>query len=169
MGAPAAYLGLRKGAGGAARPLLFRLDVGSTDDGAAVVLLAEPSAAAPAGTQGECVFSALHLTLTWTMATTVVVVPILDGVERDAAERVSIALTAPGGGRRQTRTFEIALGFTGRRGDGTPYGRFAYRGTWFSFRLWTPSGLNEGDLIVDRAVLKGEVVRESRAAAVNAS
>lgn len=148
-------------------PKVFRLNAGHTDDGRPIVMPAVPAEIAPAGAGGECVFHRLHLVVTHSMAAPVPVrvIPILDGVRKDA-EAVLLVLSPAPDGRLVSAPFKVDLGENIVGFDGiSVVGRAALRGTWFSFRQDTPSGLADGDIQFDSAELEYEVVREGKDAA----
>src|SRR5574341_267236 len=136
---------------------LLKADDGFQDASAAIVVRAETVPVAPAGPGGEAIFSALYLVLTATMAVTIQVTPIVDGV---ALEMQDITLSAQT--ERKTTHHELGLSIPLMEGP-TEMARFAPRGTWFQARIVVPA-LAAGDLIIDGVSLEHEVVRESIAA-----
>jgi hypothetical protein len=133
---------------------------GHTDAGAAIVARARPNEMAPAGQGGECLFAALYLTVSHSMATTLRVVPILDG---ERLEDMAKVIELPELERRTTLPpMELPLLRDAKRLDGTVWGRFALRGTWFSFTCDTPAGIGEGDLLIEAAEVEVEIVRETK-------
>jgi hypothetical protein len=141
---------------------LLQVDDGFTDDGVAIVLVAETVPAAPAGVGGDARFIALYFVVTHTMAVTLRVTPVLDGVAIDA-EAKDIVLAAETD--RVSVPVKVPLSIGALRADLTEWGRFGMRGTWFAARITTPNGLAAGGLIVDGFELEHEVLRETKAVA----
>jgi len=133
---------------------LLRADDGYQDAGSAVPVRLETVPVAPAGPGGEAIFTALYVVLTATMAASVQVTPIVDGVEL-ATQTITLSAQAS----RKTTHHELGLSVALLEGA-TEVARFAARGTWFQARI-SVSALAAGDLIVDGLALEHEVVRES--------
>lgn len=144
---------------------LYEYDSGHQDAGQAITGLAQPNAVAPAGVGGECLFTLLYLTLSWTMATSVKIVPVLDGVRFDGVSEddESTTITLAASTRRQTKRFEIFLGRNAKWPDGTVFGRRAMRGVWFTYEITATAA--DGTLVCEGSELEVEVVRESATAA----
>jgi hypothetical protein len=67
----------------AAHPKVWQSSSASSDDGLAIMCLAETSILAPAGLGGECAFPYAHVTVTSSMSALIHVTPIIDGEEDD--------------------------------------------------------------------------------------
>lgn len=147
--------------GSAAGATVYLVDDGFTDGAAAFDAgPIEPLPVAPAGADGEAVYHELRLALTHTMACTVRLTPIVEGIEKDAIDIVLEAQAA-----RTERIFELALseGFIDPM-SGVEEMRTALRGAWFTVRVETVGGVAAGDLIFNGIVVTTEVVSESRSA-----
>ena len=139
---------------------LYRSDDGAaTDGGAAFDIRATTNRVAPGGAGGEAMFAVLWLALTYSMAVTLRVTPLLDGV---ALESQDIALAAKS--ERTTQRWKLGLSVPLKDGMGVEVGRFAARGVWFQARAETVGGLGGGDLIVEGVELEHEVLRASQKA-----
>lgn len=133
-------------------------NAGFQDDGVDYQAQATSDPAAPAGPDGECSFYTLWLAVTHTMACTLRVTPIIDGV---ALATKDVTLTAKGS--RTTEVFEVGLQLPmGAAGVTAP------RGTWFSAKVATlvagAPAIATGDLLFDLSSLEYTVERETRAA-----
>lgn len=141
---------------------LFKSDTGFQDDSVNYAALAKTVPACPAGPDGECVFPALWLTVVYTMAVTIRVTPVVDGVDQPSR---NIVLTSKAS--RTLDTFEVAL-YQAHSPGGTEQTRVYPRGTYFSVKLDTLVGgvgaVATGDLIVEHLAIEYEAVRESRVA-----
>ncbi len=132
---------------------LLEADTGYQDVDTAIAVLAESDPIAPAGPGGESVFYGLTVVVLHTMAVTIVLTPIIDGV---ALETQNIVLTT-----KATRTREqIELGLSiPIMHAAVERGRCAPRGTWFQVRL-SVTAIATGDLIIEGVALEQEVVSE---------
>lgn len=132
---------------------LFQSDSGHQDVDQAIVVLAESDPVAPAGVGGESIFTGLTCVFLHTMAVTVVVTPIVDGVE---LETQNIVLGSESARTRVQVELGLSIPITS---DATERGRCAPRGTWFQARL-SVAAIAAGDLIVEGVALEQEVVQE---------
>jgi len=110
---------------------------------------------APSGPDRETAFREFLLVVTHTMAVTVRVTPILDGVPYDGTggttdERVTIVLSAETA--RVTRKFVIGLSVPVMV-DALERARVAQRGTWFEAMVETVGDLAAGDLLFEENIL----------------
>jgi hypothetical protein len=142
---PRAFLGERDGPG------IYELDRGHSDDGAAIEVRAESRPLGPAGPDGDCSFDRLYLMVTWSMAATLRVTPLLD---EEPLPWFDLELT--GGAARKTAIFERELAM---EKDGY---MAALRGTWFAVRIETVGSLGAGDLILDGAQLDFTILEPSK-------
>ncbi len=138
----------------------YRWGSAPTDDSQPVPVRLESARLAPAGMGGECVFTALYPTLTYTADVTVRFIPIVDDVRFDGQPGngpnavVVVALVAPADGRRVRYRKELGLSQPYLRG-GVDQGRFALRGVWFQLRVEVVAAIGldalggPGELIVD--------------------
>lgn len=133
---------------------LFQADSGFKDVDLGIALIAESNPIAPAGPGGESAFYSLVFVFLHTMAVSVVVTPIVDGVD---LENQSILLTEKA--RRTRVQVELGLSIPILYQD-VERGRCAPRGTWFSVRL-AVAEITTGDLIVEGVAVEQEVVAES--------
>jgi hypothetical protein len=137
---------------------VLQSDMGHQDDGNVYRSRPELGPVAPAGADGECLFTELWLAIEHTMAVTLRVTPIVDDVALPSKDIVL--------GAQATRTKvsqELSL-------EVTTNGHTHFkRGRFFAVRIETRSGgapgLATGDLIFEHATLCYEVVRESLVAA----
>lgn len=118
---------------------------------------------APAGPRNNTVFPLLLLIVTHTMAVTVRMTPILDGVAYDGTggttdERRTIALVAKDDltVEKFLLPLEIPLMV-----DAVERGRYAMRGTWFQAKVETVGALAAGTLIFEANVLDYEPAEDS--------
>lgn len=145
-------------------PKLYGLFSTNKDDATDYTLRLENADFYPAGMGNEAIFPVCWLMLSWTMAVTVRVTPILDGVVYDGTgdttdERLTFAVTAQTD--RKTQTFEIPLTRPLLDSvDGvTEIGRLAMRGERIRLRVETTGALGTtGDLIVEGCLLEHEAV-----------
>lgn len=133
---------------------------GITDAGTAYKVLAVAGPIAPAGAGGECSFTMLRLVVTHTMGVTLLVTPIVDGVELTDAQ---VSVTLPTSTARTTTIREVGLRRTRSTESGMVIGRFALRGTWFQVRI-EAQAVAAGELLIEPPEVEYEVVRESRKA-----
>ncbi len=131
---------------------------GSADDGASYQASGKTVPVAPAGSDGECSFRVVTLSVTHTMAVTLRVTAYVNGVALAAKDW---ALGAQGSRTLAVKDFRLAQPYSP---GGTETTRADPRGAWFSVKVETLD-LAAGDLIYEEAVLEFEVVRERRAAA----
>lgn len=147
---PILVLGQRAGA------KLLRADKGFTDDGTAIVVLAETEPVAPAGVTRDCLFDSVYLTVTWTMGVTLRLTPILDG-ELMSEEAVDLNLeeqfAGDTEGKRRFQPFVMRLNQDAFEGERL-VGREGMRGTWFALRIASVGGIARGTLIVDGVSLE---------------
>ncbi|KKM25825.1 hypothetical protein LCGC14_1591060 [marine sediment metagenome] len=132
---------------------LFQSDTGHQDVDQAIAFLAESDPVAPAGVGGESIFTGLVCVFLHTMACTVVVTPIVDGVE---LETQSIVLGSEGTRTRVQVELGLSIPITH---SAVERGRCAPQGTWFQVRL-AITAIATGDLIVEGVALEQEVVTE---------
>lgn len=137
---------------------LFKDNSGFQDDGINYQARATSDPVAPAGPDGECSFYTLWLAATHTMAVTLRVTPIVDGV---AGATVDLTLTTKA--TRTTEVFEVGLKLaTGSTVLTAP------RGTWFQAKVETLVGgvaaIATGDLLFDLSSLEYSIERETRQA-----
>lgn len=135
-----------------------RVGEGSSDDGTAYDVVVETGDFAPGGEGGEAIYTAFYITVTHTMAVTLRVIPVLDGVEQTAQQK-DVALSSETS--RTTKVIEVGLSIPVPDGAGGEAGRCAMRGTRIKCRLETTGGIAAGDLIVDKVEVEHEVVLES--------
>lgn len=134
----------------------------STDGGQPIAARIEGVPLALAGPSGEFVVPLLHLTVSWTMAVSLLITPIVDGVEYpDVVPPIALAAKPA----LHTETLEIPLTYQAQRADLSVWGKFALRGTWFALRIETDA-LAAGELIFEAPTIEYEVVQESRAPVV---
>ncbi len=132
---------------------LFESDTGFEDVDVAIALLAESDPISPAGPGGESAFYGLTIVVLHTMAVTIVVTPIVNGV---ALETQNIVLTS-----KATRTreqFELGLSIPITHAA-VERGRCAPIGTWFQVRL-SAAAIATGDLIIEGVALEQEIISE---------
>ena len=144
---------------------LYLLGSGVADGAAAFTPLLETAPIAPGGWGARCGFNRLYVPITWTMATTLRVIPIVEGVEKAP---VDIELAEQP--ERKTDLFELALFEPFLGADGvTEVGRVALQGTWIQFRITTAGGLGPGVLFIHDPVLDFDVLEEDREASGGAA
>lgn len=149
------FLGERGGNG------INEMDVGTTDDGVAIAAVGETGHFAPGGESGEAIFTAFYLTVTHTMAVTIRLIPVLDGVEKTAQQKDVVLGNEAS---RKTKIIEVGLWEPVNDDLGAEVGRCAMRGTRIQCRVETVGGLAAGDLILDEVEVEYEVVLETIAA-----
>ncbi len=135
---------------------LLEADTGHQDVDLAIAVLAESDPISPAGPGGESVFYGLTCVILHTMAVTIVVTPIVDGV---ALETQNIVLTAKGTRTREQIELGLSIPIMDEEEPPVERGRCAPRGTWFQVRL-SITAIATGDLIVEGVALEQEVVSE---------
>lgn len=159
---------LRSYYGQAAGNKIFLGDTGLDDDGIAFYVVGYSRVVSPAGSDGVAVFRSYLLSVTHTVATTLRVTPIVDGVAFDGTngttdERFSITLVAQS--RLKTETFVIPL-FRGLADTVDPsiqVGRFYMRGSRFQVKVESTAVLSDGtDLFFDDGTLEFEPVLDTR-------
>lgn len=146
------FLGERGGNG------VNEMDVGATDDGTAITAVDETGHFAPGGESGEAIFTAFYLTVTHTMAATLRIIPVLDGVKKTDQQK-DVVLS--GEAERTTKIIEVGLWEPVNDDLGAEVGRCAMRGTRIQCRIETVGGLAAGDLILDKVEVEHEVVLET--------
>lgn len=134
---------------------LYGAGQGFTDDGVAYVVRARSDRVAPAGIDGECIFPAVHLAISHTMAVDLLVVPVLDDVELD-----SITLSLSAKTARTLERFEVGLSVPVLDGLGTERGRASPSGAWFQLLVYD-DGLAAGDLIFEQTEIEFEAVEST--------
>lgn len=139
---------------------LLQSDVGFQDDGTNYALLAESVPVAPAGPNGEAVFPTVTLSLWHTMAVTLRITPIVDGVDQPFKD---VPLSAKGSLTRET--FDIDL-YQVHSPGGVERTRVNPRGTWFSVRIQSrvggSSAIATGDLELEHLAVEWEAQRPIR-------
>jgi hypothetical protein len=131
---------------------IYKLDSGHLDGGQPVYAQAETNAIAPGGAGADHVFDWLRITVTGTMATQLVVTPLLDGKPITGAE-FTIALTASAD--PTSTVFERMIrAETGGR-------TYAPRGTWLSVRFRVPA-VAAGSLTLDGVEVEYEVLTPTK-------
>ena len=148
MSAPRLFVG---GAG-----FLAEADSGFEDAGESYQLVARSNPIAPAGISGECIFTTVHVAVTFDRPFSIVVTPILDGtpiwdeaVELSSSNELS---------ERQTHRWEIAQKITFYR-EAEPIFNHAMRGTWFAIEISMPCPQDsDGDLILEGFRVEHEIV-----------
>ena len=135
---------------------LFQADSGHLDVDAAIAVLAESDPISPAGPGGESVFYGLTVVVLHTMAVTIVLTPVVDGV---ALETQNIVFTAKGTRTREQVELGLSVPLMDAAGPPVERGRCAPRGTWFQVRL-SVTAIAAGDLIIEGVALEQEVLSE---------
>lgn len=135
---------------------LFQADSGHQDVDQAIAVLAESDPISPAGPGGESVFYGLTCVFLHTMAVTIVVTPIVDGVELETQD---IVLTSKATRTREQIELGLSIPIMDVEEPPVEQGRCAPRGTWFQVRL-SIAAIATGDLIVEGVALEHEVVAE---------
>jgi hypothetical protein len=141
---------------------IYALNQGHMDDATGVDFLAESNPVAPGGTEMDCIFNRLYVTLTWSMPVTVRCTPVVDGVAITASQ-FDIVLAALPTSERQSKVYDRALYQPHVRGGVAKY-RKALRGTWFAIRVQSINGIGPGDIIVDEVNLDYDVESPSKEA-----
>jgi hypothetical protein len=143
---PLTFVGSASGGG------VYRVDFGSTDGGEPIYVQAETNAIAPGGPGADHSFDWLRVTVSNTMAASVIVTPMLDGQPLTAA---AFTLTLPARTERRSTVFErlIRLDVGGRT--------YAPRGTWLSVRFVVPA-LAAGDLILDDVEVEYDITTPTK-------
>jgi hypothetical protein len=151
---------------GGGTPKILEVFHGPDDDGAGFDLFALSSPVSPQGPSGECLFTALFLSLTWSVDITLRLTPVVDGVAWDGTagttdERVTLALV--GTGTRQTATYELPLTRALMDPIDTSHelARFYQRGRFFQLRLESLGADPGGDVILEQPWLEYEEVAET--------
>jgi hypothetical protein len=134
---------------------LFEAGLGYTDDGVAYEFRGRSDRVAPAGINGECIFPALYLAISHTMAVDLIVVPVVDEVELDP---ITLSLTAKT--VRTLERFDIGLSVPILDGLDVERGRCAPRGCWFQLLVYD-DGLAAGDLVFEQTEVEFEAVESS--------
>ena len=135
---------------------LFQADSGYQDVDVAIAVLVESDPISPAKPGGESVFYGLTFVFLHTMAVTIVVTPIVDGV---ALETQNIVLTSKATRTREQVELGLSIPIMDAEGPPVERGRCAPRGTWFQARL-SITAIATGDLIIEGVALEQEVVSE---------
>lgn len=135
---------------------LFQADTGHQDVDQAIAVLAESDPISPARPGGESVFYGLTVVVLHTMAVTIVVTPIVDGV---ALETQNIVLTTKATRTREQVELGLSVPIMDAEDPPVERGRCAPRGTWFQVRL-SVTAIATGDLIIEGVALEQEVVSE---------
>lgn len=147
-------------------PALLKVGEGYTDDGEAYEMYARSRSVAPAGEDGECMFTLLYLTtLHYDTDVSVWITPVVDGAPLPT-QRLDLDGVLDSIGERQTHEVGLSLPYTV---GGVERLRYAPRGTWFEVIVETKYGDAEAGAapeaakqIVESVVVEYEVVRESR-------
>lgn len=147
---PHCVLGER-GSGG-----VYLVDSGHRDGVTTYSFRVESLPIAPAGLQGEAIFQKLVLAVEHTMATDLVVTPIIDGTEEDP---ITVALSAEDS--RARKVLDLALWKGVEDGSGTERFRMPLRGTWMVLRV--EADVADGDLVLERVEIEAYPVGEARA------
>jgi hypothetical protein len=154
MAKPRLYFGLR----GAAA--LVEGGVGFRDNGVAYNLLAKTARLAPGGPAGECIFTALYLTVVHFANVAFTVTPIIDEVAQPSQELQFIGLDPLGGpfteAHRKVETVELGLSVPYVYG-GIEQLRTYPRGTWIEVLVQTALGIPTF-LRIDELEVEHEVV-----------
>lgn len=148
---------------GAATPSLMRTNGASyQDDSVNFNASGKSNRVAPAGAQGECIFTVLYLTTThFDVNVSLFITPIVDGV---SLTRQRLDLVGVPGTDGETKVNEIGLSIP-YTPAGTELLRYAPRGTWFQVLVETDNSLVAlGACIVSEVEVEFEVVRESKEA-----
>lgn len=128
MPKPVLYFGRRN------QPAVVRAGDTELDHTEPFNVKAKTNRVAPAGAGGECVFTLVYLTVTFTASLTLYVTPFVDDT---ALEKTAVLLTENAAQSKQTRVYEIGLSIPLKAGDGTERGRYGPRGTWFQVMIET--------------------------------
>jgi hypothetical protein len=134
---------------------LYEAGRGFTDDGVAYEFRGRSDRVAPAGIHGECIFPALYLAISHTMAVDLSLVPVVDDVELDP-----ITLTLEAKTARTLERFDVGLSIKIEDALGVERGRCAPRGCWFQLLIYD-DGLAAGDLIFEQTQVEFEAVEVS--------
>lgn len=139
---------------------LLEYGVGMTDQGEPIVAQARTSRLAAAGPGGEALFTGVDLVLTHTLAGTVEVIPVVDGILRPEAAPAPIELEATGG-LRVTRRFNMGLSVPHLHEDVEIF-RTGLFGIWFQILVRTSGELTDGtDLIFEGCNVEVEEIEPS--------
>jgi hypothetical protein len=154
--------------GQAGGPRIIQGRKGARDLGLAYPIYAKSRVLAPAGVDGESLFTALYLTVTWTATVTFRVTPIVDGVPYDGVDATDErkTLTVAARPTRKTQTFVVPLSrrLVDPRDSSVVMSRFYLRGGRFQMLIESIGALGEGDFILENAVVEVEVMTDTKGA-----
>lgn len=150
-------------------PKVYEGRLGYQDDTLGFDLYTKTRPVQPGGVAGEAVFSAFFLAVTWTMAVTLRVTPIVDGVAYDGTngttdERVSFDLDAQTS--RTSRTFLLPMmrRLLDTVDPEVTVSRFFFRGTRIQALIESVDGIGDGTLILDRLDVEAQPVTDTKTA-----
>ena len=145
---PAAFFG--SGAGGD----IWLANRGVRDDGVWVPIRVRTNPVAPGGTNADCSFDRVFITLTWSIGVKLAIAPVVDGeVLADAG--FNIEVERPASRQRISRVFERILRRTAMIRQ-SPAFKYVPRGTWFALEIVGRVAVSLADL-ADITLIPGEV------------
>lgn len=155
--------------GQAGGPRIIQSRRGATDLGQPYALYAKSRVLAPAGVDGEALFCALYLTITWTATASLRVTPIVDGVPYDGVrqtdERKTFTLASRADRKTETFVLPLTRKLKDARDPTVTAAKFYLRGGRFQALIESLGALTEGDVILEACTLETEPMTDTKRAA----
>jgi hypothetical protein len=152
--------------GQAGGPRIIKSRTGATDLDTAYAIYAKSRVLAPAGVDGEALFTALYLTLSWTATASLLITPIVDGIPYDGVdatdERKPLTLTSRATRKTQTFVLPLVRRLTDPRDSTVTVARFYLRGGRFQVLIESVGALTDGDVILEACAVEAEPMTDTK-------